>query len=117
MPFSQRKKRAYFQNRDRARKLQYNKEYYILNCERERVKARALYRADPGKKISAVRALYKTHANVCIRVSICLCACVCVCVCGGGCIFVFVCVQALWAQIVSPKGWKVHLSLVRSEEC
>ena len=63
MPFSQRKKRAYFQNRDRARKLQYNKEYYILNCERERVKARALYRADPGEKISAVRALYKTQPS------------------------------------------------------
>ena len=34
-----------------------------MNCERERVKARALYRADPGKKISAVRALYKTQPS------------------------------------------------------
>ena len=38
------------------------------------------------------------RANVCVSVylSVCVCVCVFVCVGRGGCIFVLVCVQALW---------------------
>ena len=36
------------------------------------------------------------RANVCVSVYLSVCVCVFVCVGRGGCIFVLVCVQALW---------------------
>ena len=49
MPFFQRKKKAYL-NLERGRKSEYNRQYYILNCERVKARSRTLTKHSPIRK-------------------------------------------------------------------
>ena len=69
MPLSQQKKRMYFQNLDKARKAEYNKQYYWLNSEEIRAKARSLYEADSCKRRAVAMAMYRIDPDKKIKQS------------------------------------------------
>ena len=64
MPYrSQRKKRAYFTNLDKARKKECNRDYYVRNSDKLNATGRSLYEGDPSKKKAAVAAMYKLQPD------------------------------------------------------
>ena len=64
MPYrSQRKKRAYFRNLDKARKKECNRDYYVRNSDKLNATGRSLYEGDPSKKKAALAAMYKLQPD------------------------------------------------------
>ena len=63
MPFSQRKRRVYFQNRDKSRKREHDRVYYSLNSERINAHARSVYASNPTRRKAAARAAYKADPD------------------------------------------------------
>ena len=60
MPYrSERKKRAYFKNLDKARKRERNRDYYVHNCDKVKARSRSLYEGDSSKKKAAAAVMYK----------------------------------------------------------
>ena len=63
MPFSQRKRRVYFQNRDKSRKREHDRVYYSLNSERIKAHVRSVYASNPSRRRAAARAAYKADPD------------------------------------------------------
>ena len=63
MPFSQRKRRVYFQNRDKSKKREHDRVYYSLNSERINACARSVYASNPSRRKAAARAAYKADPD------------------------------------------------------
>ena len=64
MPYrSERKRRAYFRNLDKARKKECNRDYYVCNSDTLNARGRSLYEGDPSKKKAAAAALYKLQPD------------------------------------------------------
>ena len=64
MPYrSERKRRAYFKNRDNAVKADCNRRYYVQNSEYLKDKGRLVYHSDPDRKKALSRASYYVHCN------------------------------------------------------
>ena len=63
MPFSQRKRRVYFQNRDKSRKREHDRVYYSLNSKRINALARSVYASNPSRRKAAARAAYKADPD------------------------------------------------------
>ena len=63
MPFSQRKRRVYFQNRDKSRKREHDRVYYSLNSKRINALARSVYASNPSGRRAAARAAYKADPD------------------------------------------------------
>ena len=63
MPFSQRKRRVYFQNRDKSRKREHDRVYYSLNSEKIKAHVRSVYAANPSRRRAAARAAYKADPD------------------------------------------------------
>ena len=63
MPFFQRKRRVYFQNRDKSRKREHDRVYYSLNSEKTNAHARSVYASNPSRRKAATRAAYKADPD------------------------------------------------------